>query len=299
MKTALNLKEKNMLTIKNKQLTVEINPKGAELTHVIDNHTHFDYIWNGAEWPKHAPILFPAIGRSTEDSYLLDVKTYPMQQHGFASDYDFEVLEQAEDSLTLLFKDNEETAQSYPFHFAFKVIYQLVRNKLNVAFEVQNHSSESLSFALGFHPAFNLPGKFENYFLNLTTEEKALQQFEIVKNPFPYRSGKLLDLAQNASHLPLERSFFEKGLVILNNDIQKVQLASEESGLNLTVELADFPYLCLWTKEDMDLPYLCIEPFQGLPDVVNQKQELLEKEGNVVLAAGEKADYQVSVTFGL
>ena len=46
-----------------------------------------------------------------------------MQQHGFASDYSFEIIEQKDDQLSLLFKDNEETYQSYPFHFEFKVTY--------------------------------------------------------------------------------------------------------------------------------------------------------------------------------
>lgn len=90
---------------------------------MIDAENKFDFIWNGSEWPKHAPILFPAIGRPTDDEYLLDQKSYPMQQHGFASDYSFEIIEQKDDQLSLLFKDNEETYQSYPFHFEFKVTY--------------------------------------------------------------------------------------------------------------------------------------------------------------------------------
>ena len=124
--------ENQLLTLKNNELTVQINPKGAELTHVIDAENKFDFIWNGSEWPKHAPILFPAIGRSTDDEYLLDQKSYPMQQHGFASDYSFEIIEQKDDQLSLLFKDNEETYQSYPFHFEFKVTYQLVSKKLKI-----------------------------------------------------------------------------------------------------------------------------------------------------------------------
>ena len=37
--------------------------------------------------------------------------------------------------------------------------------------------------------------------------------------------------------------------------------------------------------------------FQGLPDIVDQKQELLEKEGNVKLAAGGQRQYQVNISF--
>ena len=48
-----------MLAIENNQLKVEINEVGAQLTHVVDKTTNADYIWNGSEWERHAPILFP------------------------------------------------------------------------------------------------------------------------------------------------------------------------------------------------------------------------------------------------
>lgn len=290
----MNKKAEEMLQIKNHNLTVEINPKGAELTHLIDNKTGFDYIWNGEEWAKHAPILFPSIGRSTEDSYLLNGRTYPMQQHGFASDYVFETVKQAEDEIVLSFSDNEETFKSYPFHFNFQVSFKLTDHLLHVSFEVQNQSEEPLAFALGFHPAFNLPGKFEDYQLSLDTTEK-LKQYEIVKNPFPYRSGKLLDF-KPGKQFHLDRATFAAGLVILDNRIDKVSLTGQD--YKVEMDTANFPYLCLWTKEDMPLPYLCLEPFQGLPDEIDEKQELLEKEGNVRLVAGTSSTFQTSIKFG-
>lgn len=153
--------ENQLITLKNNELTVQINPKGAELTHVIENKNKFDFIWNGSEWPKYAPILFPAIGRSTDDEYLLNQKIYPMQQHGFASDYFFEIIDRKEDQISLSLKDNEETYQSYPFQFELKVTYQLV--------------SKKLTFALGFHPAFNLSANFEDYQISFETKDKTLK----------------------------------------------------------------------------------------------------------------------------
>lgn len=272
--------ENQLLTLKNNELTVQINPKGAELTHVIENKNKFDFIWNGSEWPKHAPILFPAIGRSTDDEYLLDQKIYPMQQHGFASDYFFEIIDQKEDQVSLSLKDNKETYQSYPFQF-----------------EIKNLSVKKLTFALGFHPAFNLSANFEDYQISFETKDRTLKQFEIVKNPFPYRSGKIIEINKAVSNFPLEREFFKKGLVIFGNKIEEVKLFSQEKDYQMTMKMAAFPYLCLWTKEDENLSYLCIEPFQGLPDVLNQKQELLQKEGNISLKSNESKTYEVELTF--
>src|SRR5574337_204484 len=135
--------ENQLLTLKNNELTVQINPKGAELTHVIENKNKFDFIWNGSEWPKHAPILFPAIGRSTDDEYLLNLK---------------------------------------------------------IQFEIKNLSVKKLTFALGFHPAFNLSANFEDYQISFETKDKTLKQFEIVKNPFPYRSGKIIEINKAVSN---------------------------------------------------------------------------------------------------
>ncbi|WP_369406507.1 hypothetical protein [Lentilactobacillus kisonensis] len=61
------------------------------MTHLINKSGHFDYIWNNDLWPKHAPILFPAIGRSNDDAYLINGHKYEMPQHGFVADFDFDV----------------------------------------------------------------------------------------------------------------------------------------------------------------------------------------------------------------
>lgn len=68
-----------------------------------------------------------------------------------------------------------------------------------------------MTFALGFHPAFNLSANFEDYQISFETKDKTLKQFEIVKNPFPYRSGKIIEINKAVSNFPLEREFFEKG----------------------------------------------------------------------------------------
>ena len=53
-----------MQIIENDQFKAEIDEHGAQLTHLFNKSEGFDYIWNDDLWPKHAPVLFPAIGRS-------------------------------------------------------------------------------------------------------------------------------------------------------------------------------------------------------------------------------------------
>lgn len=51
-----------MQVLENDKFKVEIDELGAQLTHLYNKKENFDYIWNGKLWPKHAPVLFPAIG---------------------------------------------------------------------------------------------------------------------------------------------------------------------------------------------------------------------------------------------
>lgn len=284
-----------MLEVKNQYLTVVVDSQGAQLTHVINNETNHDYIWNKAAWPKHAPILFPAIGRSTDNKYLINGKKYPMQQHGFVSDYNFEVVNHSERELFLNFKGNEETLKSYPFFFDLQVSFILDKNQLAVNFEVHNLSDETLSYSLGFHPAFNVEGDFENYSLSIEPAREQLTKFEIVKNPFPYRSGLLKGLPFAGSTFDLNHHIFDEGLVILADKVDAVKLQGPSYAVGM--DLSDFPHLCLWTKEDEELPLLCLEPFFGLPDKIDEKQELANKEGNDRLAVGQVKKYQCKLIF--
>ena len=294
-KKLIHLEFRKMLEIKNSNLTVGVDVHGAQLTHVVNNETGHEYIWNHEAWPKHAPILFPAIGRSTNDEYLIQGKKYPMQQHGFVTDHDFDVVEHSNDQLVLSFKGNEETLKSYPFAFELRVTFALAENQLLVQFEVKNLSDESLSYALGFHPAFNVEGKFEDYSLTLEPAREQLKQYEIVKNPFPYRSGVEKDLAVAGSSFALSHRIFDDGLVILKDKVDAVRLQGRRYAVSM--DLHDFSHLCLWTKEDMELPFLCLEPFYGLPDRIDEVQELADKEGNDRLAAHAEKTYQCKLTF--
>jgi galactose mutarotase-like enzyme len=288
-----------MITIENEQLKVAVNEKGAELSSIYNKDAKFDYIWNGDIWPKHAPVLFPAIGRSNEDSYLINGKTYEMPQHGFVSDYVFDVAEKTATSVTLKFADNAETFKFYPFHFELFITFSLQADKLDLNFEVKNLNDETLSFSLGSHPAFNVPlnaeGTFDDYKLTFETANDKIEYYDIVKTPNPYRSGKVNELA-TSKVVPLNHDMFEKGLIIVKNDLQGITLSSEKSAHSVHLTLDEFNYFTLWTKEGANADFLCLEPFYGMPDVAGDKRELATKEANYLLAAKETAKIGYTMT---
>ena len=89
----------NQFIIRNEELTVIINKKGAELCSVKDNNGT-EFMWQAeAVWPRHAPNLFPIIGSLLDHEYTWQGKTHPLRHHGFARDLDFDMLHQSEHSI--------------------------------------------------------------------------------------------------------------------------------------------------------------------------------------------------------
>ncbi|EHO54138.1 aldose 1-epimerase family protein [Lentilactobacillus kisonensis] len=289
-----------MQKIENAHFSVEIDEHGCQLTHLINKSGHFDYIWNNDLWPKHAPILFPAIGRSNDDAYLINGHKYEMPQHGFVADFDFDVTDKKGDQVTLSLKSNEATKNYYPFDFEFSVTFTLTDAGLDVVFAVQNNGNSDLSYSLGYHPAFNVPidgEAFDDYRLDLEPAQDSLSTYEIVKKPNPYRSGKLEKLPNYHNGIvELDHDMFAKGLLIIKNTgIKTVKLYSKVTKHAVTVDVADFDHVTLWTKEGANAPFLCIEPFNGLPDVYGDLVELQSKEGNHHLAANDSKSYHVNL----
>lgn len=292
-----------MQTIESTTFRAEIDEHGAQLTHLYNKEEGFDYIWNNDLWPKHAPVLFPAIGRSANDAYLIDGKEYEMLQHGFVADQDFTVVENTGSCLVLNLENNEGTQRYFPFAFKFEVIFTLTDGGLTLHFNVVNKEKDrDFSFSLGSHPAFNVPinheGSFTDYQVDFEPAGLALKQFEIVKTPNPYRDGKVIDLtAADGSHIDLNYPMFEDGLVIVENkEVTGVMLSSKKSSHSIHLNFEDFRYICLWTKEGAQAPFLCLEPFAGLPDVADQEVELMEKEANTKLMAGQSKAFEYTIT---
>ena len=290
-----------MVTIQNDRFTATINEVGAELTHLVDQASHRDLIWNNDLWPKHAPVLFPAIGRSNEDSYLIDGQRYEMPQHGFVSGETFMIVDQTPTAVTLSLTANAATRVYYPFDFELQVTFTLVATGLNLTFSVQNHGQQDLSYSLGSHPAFNVPFEageaFTDYELVLDPAPTDLQQFEIVKTPNPYRSGKELPVTTDKGVIKLNYPMFDAGLIILKApNLAHLTLQSTKSKHSISLNLDDFAYVTLWTKEGAQAPFLCLEPFNGLPDVAGDLRELATKEGNHHVAVGQSETMAYTIT---
>ena len=74
--------------LENEYLKVSVEDHGAELVSVYDKENEREELWqaNPPYWNRHAPVLFPNVGKHHNDTYRLGGKEYHTSQHGFARD---------------------------------------------------------------------------------------------------------------------------------------------------------------------------------------------------------------------
>ena len=265
------------ITITNDHLTAHINPMGAELTSLKDSNN--EYIWEGNPefWGKHSPILFPIVGTLKNNTYTYNDKQYSMTRHGFARDNKFVVKEHDSKSVTFSFTSNEETKKQYPFDFELELKYTLKSSTLFLDYTVRNTGSETIPFSLGAHPAFALPGNFEEYSLKFQQEENLIATQ--LENDL--LSDKTITIASKNREVALNYNLFKNDALIfktLESDYIEIQKQGKSF---LKVGFEDFPHMGIWTKQNA--PFLCIEPWQGYSDTFNANGVFTDKEGIVLL----------------
>ena len=277
------------ITIQNQAIKAVIKTKGAELS--LLQKEDKNYIWeiNSEFWNKTSPILFPIVGALKNGEYFYGGNVYKLSRHGFARDFEFEVIENSENAVVFSLKSNEETLKVYPFHFELQLSYILEDNKLVVKYEIINRSSEKMYYSIGAHPAFNIDGDFEDFSL-VFDDEKDLETYKLEQDLF---SGKTEILKLNGNVLPLQYELFEEDALVFKNFTTKSLTLAKNNESVMKVSFPDFPYLGIWTKKDA--PFICIEPWLGIADNANASSKIEEKEGIQILENNSKKQIAWSV----
>lgn len=270
------------LTVHNEKIQVEVDTKGAELTSIRGYETEIEYLWQSDEkvWSRHAPILFPMVGKLKEDKSVIAGKTYSMSQHGFARDMEFQLIGKTSNSVSLQLISNEESMQRYPYKFNLLVEYTLIDNKIQVTYKVKNIDDNKIYFSIGAHPGFNCPlyddEKFEDYFLEFNSMETK-PRYELKNGMF---SGKKIEHLKNDTIVPISRELFKNDAIVYENlSSTKVSLLSRKHQHGICLDFEGFPYLGVWSRPQGDGDFVCIEPWFGLADFENTDGIFENKKG--------------------
>jgi galactose mutarotase-like enzyme len=285
-------------TIRSGSLAATVKAQGAEMCS-LRHEDGIEFVWQAEPvWPRHAPLLFPIVGRLANDELRHRGKTYRMTQHGFARDSRFAWGAREANRCTLVLEDSETTRERYPFAFRLTATYALDDAGLDLTLTVANAGNETLPVSFGGHPAFNWPLQAgmpkDSYALTFTQEE-----------PSPIcrvEGGLLLEAADpspvRGTVLPLSEALFTDDAVILNpvNSAAVRYAAGQGTGPWLKMSWRGFRELGIWSKPS-GAPFVCIEPWRGYASPVGFDGEFTDKPGLMHIAPGaeEQASFRIEV----
>lgn len=277
----------SIFKIQNNLLSIKVNSFGAELCSVHSKETDIEYIWQADKtiWARHAPNLFPIVGKLKNGEFLYESHSYKLSQHGFARDNDFICIEQTENYLLFELTESEQTLQQYPFHFNLQIGYKLIGNKVETSYSVFNPDNRDLYFSVGAHPAFNCPlqknESFNDY--DLIFPNKDSLTINTLNDGLITSQTKQIIL--NGNKLNVSKQLFDNdALVFMNSQIEEVQLVSNKSKHGVTLNSKNWPYFGIWTKKNTE-QFVCLEPWYGIADTDTANGNIVEKTGIIKLAS--------------
>ncbi len=287
-------------TISNEALTVSVNSFGAEMTSIRSNDDKIEYLWNGdgAYWKRQSPVLFPIVGSLKNKRYTYKGVDYPMGQHGFARDMEFEFIRQDDKSISFRLYANEDTKKVYPFEFALGIEYILDGHDIEVIWAVKNNGEEAMPFSIGGHSAFMCPldngGKQTDYFIDFHTNEDI--EYGLL-NDQGLLDTRGCTLETNQGLLQIDEHMFDKdALIIEGGQLERVSLVKPDGNRYLTVSF-DTELMGLWSPAKKNAPFVCIEPWYGRCDSKAFKGDLEDREYGHILAPGQvfKESYHITI----
>lgn len=283
--------------LESKGLRVQISSAGAELTSITDQKGT-EYLWQADPglWPRHAPVLFPVVGRLKENRYTHKGTVYQMNQHGFARDQEFSCLEHNQNVLFMELLSNASSLQDYPFEFHLRIRYTLEGLLLRCAYEVHNRGADNMYFSLGAHPGFRLDSPENGFKPELRFDRDGLV-ISRLKEGLVLTEKSTINLHER--RLPLDPACFEHdALVLEDGQIQSLSLIAGPNGRGLEMHCENWPYFGIWSKSSGGpLRFVCLEPWQGIADSYEHKGELARKKGIIGLERGQTFNCAYSIRF--
>lgn len=272
-------------------IQARISKHGAELRSAVKNGREYMWCADPAYWGRTSPVLFPIVGGLKDKRYIFGGKEYPMGQHGFARDCEFELKSADDTSAVFVLRSDDETRQKYPFDFELEIGYRLEGSALIVSWRVINKGKDNMYFSIGAHPAFNLKDGV-NYFGFDTDDD--------IK--YKLLSGGLLDkyteyTLKNNDGAEIVKGMFDKdALVVEDGQAHKVTLCGSDRQPYVRVSF-DAPLFGLWSPAGKDAPFVCIEPWYGRCDGADFDGTLEERDHCMSLEPANEFYAEYSIEF--
>lgn len=250
-------------TIENDCLRLEVDSLGAEMVSLVKKQNGREYVWDGNPqwWKRHAPILFPCVGASWNQTIRIEGREYPMSQHGFARDMEFCLTQQTSELLEYTLRDSEESRKRYPASFELKVIIGLKGNCVTFRYDVVCDRP----YQIGAHPAFVMPRWDEGL--------DQLGTFGLEEGCYTLSHvGEKGCIGRNLEQMccqdiPVTPHTFDGDALIFETPAPRAICLRDAEGVALLEVRHNAPALGLWSPAKGGYaPFVCIEPWWGRAD---------------------------------
>lgn len=249
-------------------------------------------------WKRHAPVLFPIIGKLKRGQTLINGRTYEMSQHGFARDLEFEPITKLDNFHSYVLRSNKYTMARYPYEFELYITHRQEDNKLITIYKVVNKGISNMLFAIGGHPAFKIDQddlKRGNYYLEFAEEEERAHFLYLVDGLVGTNYAKN-QLIEDKYMLLDDHTFDNDAVIIQGIQHKKVSLINKRTRkVILRMDFEGFPYLGIWSKPNA--PFICLEPWTSTADRVNSDNIFAKKSDMKILEIDKEFEVKFSVEF--
>lgn len=270
-------------TLNNNSIGISVKKYGAELSSFKSLDTSIEYLWQGNPdvWYGQSPILFPIVGTLLDNKCRIDGKEYEMFRHGIARKRDFELKEQGKDHLTLTQSWNDESLERYPFKYIFDIEFKLDGKKLTVTHTIKNADDKIMYFSIGAHPGFNC--KIGDRLSFAEPETLVCEKIDTDS----ILDGKHYPTLNNETDIVITKDIFDGDALILSGmKSDTVYLESDLRPQKIKFNFGKAPVLGIWAKPGAE--YVCIEPWYGINDSREVKDDFSQKRLIQKLEPGEE-----------
>ena len=286
----------SMHSIENDFLRVTVSDTGAELISVMDKENGTERIWVGdpAIWNRHAPILFPFVGKVMDGKYRIADQEYTMKtQHGFARDLDFTCIEQTSAFITHCLSATDWTKERYPYEFRLTVTHRLDGKQLFIKWVVENQGADQMYFSIGGHPGFLLPKGVRKEHCRIAFPGADILRYRNVnKAGYALPETKTVSLKEGCA--PYQEDMPDTW-IFEDNQVKCVGILLPDGKPYVMLHCDQFPMLAVWANPNG--PFICLEPWFGRTDDEGFQGTIDQKKAIQSLGNGEKKEIVYSIVF--
>lgn len=288
-------------TMENERLAVTIADLGAELISIYDKQNQREIIWqaDAAVWNRHAPVLFPNVGKYENGHFLYKGRYYEEGQHGFARDMVLERIAEGSDYVTHRLTADDATKARYPFDFELEITHRLQKNSVRVEWKVVNRGENDMYFTIGGHPGFNLPleqgTQYTDFYLKFAQDQDSLDYLLIDMQTGTAHTAPVYQMKLKNHMYQMHEDMFDKdALVFDGGQIHDVAIAKADGTPYVSLSCEGFSSFGIWAMPGA--PYVCLEPWCGRCDNRGFEGEISEKKGINCLKSGEVFERTYDIT---